>query len=38
MLEYEVTLPKGVTCEQCVIQWTWKSGNDFMPISMKKEI
>ena len=26
MLEYEVTLPKGVTCSQCVIQWTWKSG------------
>lgn len=27
MLEYEVTLPVGVTCSQCVIQWTWKSGN-----------
>ena len=30
MLEYEVTLPMGVTCSQCVIQWTWKSGIEFI--------
>ena len=30
MLEYEVTLPMGVTCSQCVIQWTWKSGKEFI--------
>ena len=30
MLEYEVTLPIGVTCSQCVIQWTWKSGIEFI--------
>ena len=30
MLEYKVTLPKGVTCSQCVIQWTWTSGTFFL--------
>lgn len=27
ILKYKVSLPKGVTCSQCVIQWTWTSGN-----------
>ena len=26
IVEYQVTLPKGLTCAQCVIQWTWTSG------------
>ena len=26
MLEYQVTLPRGLTCSQCVLQWTWTSG------------
>ena len=26
LVEYKVTLPEGLTCEQCVIQWTWTSG------------
>ena len=26
MVEYQVALPKGLTCEQCVIQWTWTAG------------
>ena len=26
VLKYEVNLPKGVTCNQCVIQWTYKTG------------
>ena len=30
MLKYEVSLPKGVTCSQCVIQWTWTSGTLFL--------
>jgi len=27
MLDYKITLPKGLTCSQCVLQWTWTSGN-----------
>ena len=25
-LNYEVLLPKGITCKQCVIQWTYYTG------------
>lgn len=27
ILKYQVYLPPGVTCQQCVVQWTYKSGN-----------
>ncbi|TRY70276.1 hypothetical protein TCAL_11548 [Tigriopus californicus] len=26
-LKYEVLLPQGITCSQCVIQWTYHTGN-----------
>lgn len=26
-LLYKVRLPQGVTCSQCVLQWTYKTGN-----------
>ena len=25
-LVYEVLLPKGITCKQCVVQWTYHTG------------
>jgi len=27
ILSYPVILPRGVTCNQCVVQWVWKTGN-----------
>ena len=26
-LSYQVKLPEGITCQQCVIQWTYNTGN-----------
>ena len=26
VVHYDVVLPKGVTCKQCVIQWTYVTG------------
>ncbi len=27
VLKYKVKLPKGLTCQQCVVQWTYRTGN-----------
>ena len=27
VITYEVVLPRGVTCSQCVVQWTYTTGN-----------
>ena len=32
MLDYKITLPKGLTCSQCVLQWTWTSGRPIYKI------
>ncbi len=29
-LEYEVVLPKEITCRQCVVQWTYHTGSKFV--------
>ena len=34
MVEYQVALPRGLTCEQCVIQWTWTAGMLFIKFSL----
>ena len=26
VVHYDVMLPKGVTCKQCVVQWTYVTG------------
>ncbi len=28
VLNYQVLLPKGLTCKQCVVQWTYKTGRE----------
>ena len=27
IMQYQVRLPAGLTCERCVMQWTWTTGN-----------